>query len=84
MMAQISTNSTSFTQLTDDNRAASQIPQGSPICGDCIHYVPSPTREGYGFCPVSLHINEWEELEIGKPIALRDIACSRYELNCPF
>jgi hypothetical protein len=84
MMAQSSINPISSTQLMDGNRAASQIPQGSPICGDCIHYVASPTREGFGFCPISLHINEWEELEIGKPIALEDIACSKYELNCPF
>jgi hypothetical protein len=76
MMAQSSTNLTSSTQLMDGDR--------SPICGDCIHYVASPTRKGFGFCPVSLHINEWEELEIGKPIALEDIACSKYELNCPF
>jgi hypothetical protein len=84
MMAQVSTNSTRSIQPMDGNRAASQIPQGSPICGDCIHYVASPTREGFGFCPVSLHINEWQELEIGKPIALGDTACSKYELNCPF
>jgi hypothetical protein len=84
MMTQIPANSTWITPLIEDDRADSQISQRLPICGDCIHYVASPTREGFGFCPISFHINEWEELEVGKPIALKDIACSKYELNCPF
>jgi hypothetical protein len=53
-------------------------------CGDCVHYVPSPRREGQGYCPVSFHVNEWNELEMGKPIASHDAACAQYELNCPF
>jgi hypothetical protein len=53
-------------------------------CGDCIHYAPSPRHEGQGYCPVCFHRNEWGELEVGKPIAAQDAACSRYELNCPF
>jgi hypothetical protein len=56
----------------------------SSVCGQCVNFNPSRFNPASGYCPCILSRNEWDEIELGKPIASSDPACSQFEMDCPF
>lgn len=55
-----------------------------PVCGQCTNFKPSRFNAINGYCPCSFSQNEWDEVELGKPVASSDPACSLFEMDCPF
>lgn len=56
----------------------------SPVCGQCVNFNPSRLNPTSGYCPCTLSRNEWDEVELGKPLASSDPACSLFQMDCPF
>ncbi|MFM7447645.1 MAG: hypothetical protein ACKO24_03475 [Leptolyngbyaceae cyanobacterium] len=55
-----------------------------PVCGQCVNFYPSRFNPASGYCPCTLSRNEWDEIEMGKPVASSDPACSLFQMDCPF
>jgi hypothetical protein len=55
-----------------------------PVCGQCVNFNPSQFNPASGYCPCTYSRNEWDEGELGKPVASSDSACPQFEIGCPF
>lgn len=55
-----------------------------PVCGQCVNFNPSRFNPASGYCLCTFSRNEWDEVELGKPVANSDPACSLFKMDCPF
>jgi hypothetical protein len=73
------------TELPEDSVLEPSQHNYSPVCGQCVNFNPSQFNPTSGYCcTCTLSRNEWDEVELSKPITSYDPACPRFEMDCPF